>query len=166
MTIKRTTVAAISVSAAALVSLALHESYTEEAIIPTQGDRPTVGFGSTFKEDGSPVAMGERITPPRALARTLAHVQKDEAGIKQCVTAPLYQHEYDTLVDFAYQYGVPTLCKSSIVRRANAGDYIASCNAYLLYKYAAGYDCSTPGNKRCAGVWTRQLERQKKCLGE
>lgn len=163
--IKRTTVAALSVSAAALVSLALHEGYTDRAIIPTKDDRPTVGFGSTFREDGTPVRMGETITPPVALARTLAHIQKDETGIKRCVTAPLYQHEYDVMVDFAYQYGVPTLCTSSMVRHANAGNYTASCNSYLLYKRAAGYDCSTPGNKRCWGVWVRQLERQKKCLG-
>lgn len=163
--IKRTVVTALSVSAAALVTLALDEGYTDRAIVPTQGDRPTVGFGSTFREDGSPVRMGDTITPPVALARTLAHIQKDERGIKQCVTAPLFQHEYDVMVDFSYQYGVKTLCASSMVRLANEGRYPESCNAYLRYKFAAGYDCSTPGNKRCFGVWTRQLERQKKCLG-
>lgn len=163
--IKRTVVTALSVSAAALVTLALDEGYTDRAIVPTQGDRPTVGFGSTFREDGSPVRMGDTITPPAALARTLAHIQKDERGIKQCVTAPLFQHEYDVMVDFSYQYGVKTLCASSMVRLANEGRYAESCNAYLRYKFAAGYDCSTPGNKRCFGVWARQLERQKKCLG-
>ena len=27
------------------------------------------------------------------------------------------------------------------------------------------FDCSTPGNKVCRGVWTRQLERHQKCMG-
>lgn len=166
----RTVIASLSVSAAALVALAVSEGYTDRAVIPTKDDRPTVGFGSTFKEDGTPVAMGDKITPVEALQRTLLHIQKDERGIKQCVTAPLFQHEYDVMVDFSYQYGVPTLCKSSMVRLANAGDYVGSCNAYLRYKYAAGYDCSTMidgrPNRRCWGVWTRQLERQAKCLGQ
>ena len=160
----RTTVAALSLSAAALVGIALHENYTSDAIIPTKGDRPTVGFGSTFREDGSPVQMGDKITPPKALKRTLAHIQKDEVGVKRCVTAPLYQVEYDMMVDFAYQYGVKKLCNSSIVRHANAGNYRASCEAYPLYKYSAGYDCSTPGNMICRGVWDRALWRRDMCL--
>lgn len=161
---KRHSVALLSLSAAALVGLALHEGFTEKAIIPVKGDRPTVGFGSTFREDGTPVKMGDTITPPQALARTLAHVQKDEIGLKRCVTAPLTQGEYDVMVDFAYQYGVKRLCESSMVRHANAGRYVESCNAYLAYKFAAGFDCSTPGNKRCPGVWERSKKRRDKCL--
>lgn len=165
MSKKRTAIAGLVLSASALVGLVAHEGYTDKAIVPTKGDRPTVGFGSTFRGDGSPVRMGDTITPQKALARSLAHIQKDELGIKRCVTAPLYQQEYDMMVDFAYQYGVPTLCKSSIVSRANNGDYMGSCNAYLKYRFAARFDCSTPGNKICAGVWTRQLERQAACIG-
>ena len=162
--IKRTHIAALSLSAAALVGLIAHEGYTDKAIIPVQGDRPTVGFGSTFREDGAPVEMGDTITPGKAIARTLAHVQQDERGIKSCVTAPLNQTEYDLMVDFSYQYGTQALCKSSIVRHVNAGRYRESCEAYLLYKRVAGYDCSTPGNRRCPGVWARSQERYNKCL--
>ncbi len=160
----RQAVAVLSLSAAGLVGLVVKESYTSTAVIPTQGDRPTVGFGSTFRDDGTPVKMGDAITPQRALARTLAHVAKDEQGIRACVTAPLHQAEYDLMVDFSYQYGVQTLCRSAIVSLANQGDYMGSCGAYLRYRFAARYDCSTPGNKRCAGVWTRQLERHKTCM--
>jgi GH24 family phage-related lysozyme (muramidase) len=162
----RIAVAALSLSAAAFAGLVTHEGWTEKAIIPVKGDRPTVGFGSTFRDDGTPVQMGDTITPVPAIKRSLAHIQKDELGIKACVTAPLTQAEYDLMVDFAYQYGVPTLCKSSIVRRANAGDYEGSCRAYLLYRFVARYDCSTPGNRRCAGVWTRQQERHSTCMGQ
>lgn len=161
----RIAIGALAVSGAALVGLVSHEGYTDKAVIPVKNDRPTVGFGSTFRDDGSPVQMGDTITPQQALARTLAHINKDESGIKACVKVPLNQVEYDTLVNFSYQYGVNTLCKSSIVRFANAGNYAASCNAYLEYKYAGGYDCSIPGNKRCSGVWKRSQERQKACMG-
>lgn len=161
--IQRRAVKVLSLSAAALVALALLEDYTGTAVIPVTNDRPTIGFGSTFREDGSAVQPGDRITPPKALARTLAHIQKDEVGLKQCVTAPLSQTEYDLMVDFAYQYGVKVLCNSEMVRQANAGNYEASCRGYLRYKWAGGYDCSTPGNKRCAGVWTRSKARYDKC---
>lgn len=163
MAIKRNAVAALSLSAAALVGLLAHEGYSDRAIIPVAGDRPTVGFGSTIRDDGSPVRMGDTITPPKAVARSYAHIARDEAGIKACVTAPLTQGEYDTMVDFAYQYGVPTLCKSSIVRHANAGRYKEACDAYLLYKRVAGRDCSIRANG-CYGVWTRSQDRQRRCL--
>ena len=159
----RTAIGALSLSAAALVGLLAHEGYSDRAIIPVAGDRPTVGFGSTFREDGAPVRMGDTITPPKAVARSYAHIARDEAGLKACVTAPLTQGEYDTMVDFAYQYGVPTLCKSSIVREANAGKYRTSCDAYLLYKRVAGRDCSIRANG-CYGVWMRSQDRQRRCL--
>lgn len=157
-------IAALSVSAAALVGTFLHEGYTDRAVIPTKNDRPTVGFGSTFREDGSAVQMGDKIDPVRAAQRTLAHIQKDEAGLKACVTGELTQKEYDILVDFSYQYGAQATCKSSMVRNINAGDYEAACRAYTLYRFAGGYDCSVPGNRTCPGVWTRSLKRQNDCL--
>ena len=164
MRYQRTAITSLAASAVLLVALVQDEGYTDKAVIPVQGDRPTVGFGSTFREDGAPVQIGDTITPPQALARTLAHVQKDERGIKSCVTAPLTQTDYDLMVDFSYQYGTRALCKSSIVSHANAGRYLESCEAYLFYRKVAGYDCSTPGNRRCPGVWRRSQERYSKCM--
>lgn len=158
-------IGALAASASLLVALATHEGYTDKAIIPVAGDRPTVGFGSTFRDDGTPVRPGDSITPVKALQRTLAHIQKDETALKQCVTAPLTQYEYDTLTDFAYNYGAVAACKSSMVRLANAGDYAGSCQAYARYKFVAGRDCSIRSNG-CYGVHRRSQERVKSCLGE
>ena len=116
----RQIVAVMSLSAAGLIGLVVRESYTDKATVPTQGDRPTVGFGSTFHPDGSPVKMGDTVTPQKALRMTLAHIGKDELNLKRCVTGELSQAEYDLLVDFSYQYGSVTACKSSMVRHINA----------------------------------------------
>jgi GH24 family phage-related lysozyme (muramidase) len=164
----RTAIAALALSAAGLVAIINDEHYTSTAVVPTKNDRPTVGFGSTFKEDGSPVQMGDTIEPVQAVKRSLGHIQKDESKLKRCVTGPMYQAEYDVLVDFSYQYGTQATCNSSVVRHINTGRYSDSCNAYTLYKYSGGYDCSTlingKPNKRCWGVWTRNLERKARCL--
>lgn len=164
MTRARIAVGALSVSAAMLVGLWTEEGWFDRASIPVKGDVLTVGPGLTKRPDGSPVQAGDTIKPIDGAVRSLAHIQKDERGIKVCVTAPLSQAEYDIMVNFAYQYGVPTLCKSSIVREANAGNYRASCAAYLKYRFVAGYDCSTPGNRRCPGVWKRSQERHAACM--
>jgi lysozyme len=163
----RIAVASLSLSAIGATGIFLHEDYTGEAIIPTKNDRPTVGFGSTFREDGSPVRLGDRITPPKAVARAVNHIAKDEVGLKRCVTGPMSQIEYDILVDFTYQYGVAATCSSSMVRHINAGQYRESCVAYALYKRSGGRDCSNPvnwGPMGCKGVWTRNQERRDKCL--
>lgn len=161
---RRSAIAGIVLSASALVGLIIHEDYTESAVIPTKNDRPTVGFGSTFRDDGSPVQMGDKIRPPQAVARTLAHIQKDEGRVKQCVKVPLSQAEYDLMIDFSYQYGAKALCASTMVREANLGNYEASCRGYLLYKRSGGFDCSTPGNKICSGVWARSQSRYRRCM--
>lgn len=159
----RLAIGSLTLSAAALVGLLLEEGYTDRAIIPTKNDRWTVGFGSTFREDGSPVQQGDTITAPKAVSRTYAHIAKDESRLKQCIKAPLNQTEYDLLVKFSYQYGTAKTCSSSMVKFVNAGEYAKACDAYLLYKYSGGHDCSIPGNKLCYGVWKRQLERQATC---
>lgn len=156
----------LGLSAAALVALIASESYTDKAIVPTKNDRPTVGFGSTFRDDGTPVQLGDTITPPKAIKRTYAHIQNSETKLKQCVTGELSQIEYDLLVDFGYQFGESTTCKSSMVKSINQGQYVQACNAYTKYKYSGGFDCSIPNNKVCAGVWTRQIERREKCLAD
>lgn len=161
----RIAVAALSLSAMGFLGIAQHEGYTERAVVPVPGDRWTVGIGSTFRDDGTPVQPGDTITPPQAIKRSLSHIQKDETALKQCVTAPLTQYEYDTLTDFAYNYGSQAACKSSMVRLANAGRYEDACYAYARYKFVAGRDCSIRSNG-CYGVHLRSQERVKSCLGE
>ena len=161
----RIAVAALSLSAAAFIGLATKENYVETATIPTKNDRPTHGFGSTFHADGRPVKLGEKTTPLRALITAQAHIGREEKIFRASLpNVKLHQAEYDIYMDWVYQYGTGAWYKSSMRRELLAGDYTQACNAFLKYKYSGGYDCSTPGNKRCAGVWKRQLERHKKCI--
>lgn len=158
-------VAALTLSASAFVTLLVSEGYTDNAIIPTKNDRPTNGFGITYNSDGSAVKLGEKTNPVRALITAQAHISKEEQIFRNSLPGvKLYQDEYDLYMDFIYQFGSGTWLKSSIRRNLLAGNYLEACNALLLYKYSGGFDCSTPGNKRCAGVFTRQLERNRKCL--
>jgi GH24 family phage-related lysozyme (muramidase) len=161
----RVSVAALALSFAGFVGIATQEGYVERATVPTKNDRPTHGFGSTFNADGSPVKLGESTTPVRALITAQAHISKEEQKFRDSLPGvKLYQGEYDIYMDWVYQFGTGAWSRSSMRRNLLAGDYVAACNALLLYKYSGGYDCSIPGNKRCAGVWTRQQERNRKCL--
>lgn len=163
--IPRKAIAGLSLSAAALIGLVMSEGYTDKAVVPTINDRPTVGFGSTFHEDGKPVKLGDTTTPVRALIKVQAHVAKEERVFRESLPGvALHQGEYDLYLDWTYQYGTGAWSKSSMRRNLLAGNYAGACKALLAYRFSGGYDCSTPGNKRCAGVWTRQLERYNTCM--
>lgn len=167
---KRIIVGALAMSAAGFAAWQAHEGFTPTAIIPTEGDVPTIGHGSTRYEDGRKVRMGDRITRERAaeLARNL--MREDERQFAASLPGvKLTQGEYDVYVDFVGQYGMGNWRQSSMRRHLLAGEYVKACGALLRYRFAAGYDCSTrvngQPNKRCWGVWTRQLKRHEQCMG-
>lgn len=162
---QRIAVTVLSLSAAGFATWQASEGFTPVAVIPTQGDVPTLGHGSTRYEDGQPVRMGDTITPARAevLARNL-NSQAEKQFAASLPGVKLHQAEFDIYMDFVGQYGIGTWLKGSPRRDLLAGNYAQACNDLLKYRFAAGFDCSTPGNKRCAGVWNRQLERHAKCM--
>ena len=160
----RTFVAVLTLSAAGFSGIAMNEWYTSRAVIPIPGDPPTYGLGSTVKEDGSPVEMGDTITPPEAIRLSVSHIGKDEVVLRRCFgDAVLYQHEWDAYVDLSYNVGPYKVCNSSIVPKVQAGMYEAACNTILDFKKAGGRDCSVRSNG-CYGVWLRRLKTQKLCL--
>jgi GH24 family phage-related lysozyme (muramidase) len=110
--------------------------------------------------------MGDRITPERAevLARNL--MKADERKLADSLPGvKLYQEEFDVYADFVGQFGIGNWRGSSMRKRLLAGDYAGACDALLLYRFSAGYDCSTPGNRRCGCVWWRQVRRHERCMG-
>jgi lysozyme len=148
----RTTVAALALSATALVSIAVHESYRGEAYIPIPGDVPTIGFGTT-----KGVKMGDKIDPVTALKRKVEDVAQFEGALKQCVKVPLHQYEYDAYISLAYNIGSSAFCKSTLVRYLNEGKYDLACREILRWNKANG--------RVVQGLVNRREAEHKKCIG-
>lgn len=153
---------------AAIVALWIaSEGIRLDAHIPTKGDVPTIGAGSTYYEDGTRVQLTDPpITRVRAIELATNLLDRD---FGPCVRDSLgdtlvHPEEFKVAVDFAGQYGCYRWRNSSMARETRNGEYAKACRSYLKYKFAAGYDCSTPGNTRCMGVWTRQLKRYSDCM--
>ena len=149
----RVAVAALSISGAAFVGIAVHEGYRETAYIPVAGDVPTIGFGTT-----GGVKMGDRTTPTQALSRALTDVQRFEGALRTCVKVPLYQHEYDAYLSLAYNIGPSAFCGSTLVRVLNEQRYREACDQILRWDRFQG--------QPLPGLTRRRQEERRKCLGE
>ena len=148
----RTQLASLTLSAAALVGIALHEGYSDRAYTPVPGDVPTIGFGTT-----QGVKPGDTITPPKALQRALQDVQQFEGAIKRCVTVPLHQREYDAYTSLTYNIGQTAFCKSTLVRKLNAQDYEGACKEILRWDRFNG--------QPLPGLTKRRQAEFQQCVG-
>lgn len=158
----RSAIAVMVLAASTLVGIAVHEDYKNEAYIPAPGDVPTIGFGTT-----AGVRMGDKTTPTRSLVRLLEEVEGIYAdGVKKCVTAPLYQHEYEAYVSLAYNIGVAGFCRKALpgkppnlIDLINAGEYAEACKRIEAFKYG-------PGRKILPGLVKRRAEERAICEGK
>jgi lysozyme len=149
----RVAIAALTLSAVAFGGLVISEGYSETPITPVPGDRLTIGFGTT---EG--VKPGDRTTPPKAVQRALQDVQKYEGAVKQCVTVPLHQYEYDAYIQLAYNIGSGAFCGSTLVKRLNSGDYPGGCAEILRWDRFQG--------KPLRGLTVRRHAEYKTCMGQ
>lgn len=126
----RIAVAALTLSLAGFASWQASEGLALVAMVPTKGDVPTIGHGSTRYENGSKVRMGDRIMPARAsvLARNL--MTADEKMFAASLRgAKLHQGEFDARMDFVGQFGIGNWRSSSMRKGVLAGNYVAACHA-------------------------------------
>lgn len=65
--------------------------------------------------------------------------------------------------DFGYNVGAATFAKSSVSRKAKAGDLAGACRAMALYVYTAGKDCRLAAS-RCSGIVKRRAAEVSLCL--
>jgi lysozyme len=124
----------LSLSAAALVSIAVHEGYRENAYVPVRNDTLTIGFGTTNN-----VKIGDKTDPVRALIRLQEDVNKFERSFRQCLgDVPLHQSEWDSLISWVYNVGPTAACNSSLVQKLKAGDYAGACKELDRWVYFQG----------------------------
>ena len=149
----RTNVAALGLSAVALVGILVHEGYSDNAYIPVAGDIPTIGFGTTEN-----VRLGDKTTPTKALTRAMSDVQEFEGALKSCVKVPLHQYEYDAYISLSYNIGSRAFCNSTLVKMLNAGDYTGACKQILRWDKFKG--------QTLRGLTIRRQAEYAKCIGQ
>lgn len=156
-----------AMSGGGLLYTASYEGRTEKPVIPVKGDVPTIGHGTTVYCNGKKVTMKDKaMSKEEALKQLKCHVEKNNKQFnKTLLGVSLSQKEYDLYSDFTYQFGFNAWKGSSMLKNLKKSDNVAACKSLLKWKYVAKRDCSVRSNG-CYGVWTRQLDRYEKCMGE
>lgn len=150
----RTLVASLTLSASALVGLAIHEGYRDTAYIPVKGDRPTLGFG-----DAQGVRLGDRTDPVRALIRLNFQADVFQQEMRRCIgDVPMYQYEWDSIISWAFNIGSKAACGSTLVRKLQAFDYPGACKELLRWDRFQG--------SVLPGLTKRRQDEYQKCMGD
>lgn len=165
ITKQRVLIGTLTATLSFIGAIKVQEGFTPTAVIPTKGDVPTIGHGTTYYPNGKRVTLHDKpITRETAHFYLANHINGIDAELKKSLgNVKLTQNEFESYLDFSYQYGVPTFNKSSMRTFLKKGEYEKACKAMLRYHYVAKRDCSIRKNN-CYGVWTRQQARVKKCL--
>lgn len=164
----RTAAAALALSAAGLIGIAVSEGWEPVARPPVAGDVPTGGFGSTRAESG-PMKQGERIDPVRGLILLQRDASEAERIVQRCAPVPMHQYEFDAFVSFTYNVGPGKagvkdgFCElkrggpPTMLRRLLAGDYQGACDALMGWANFQG--------KPLRGLTLRRERERALCLG-
>ena len=114
---------------------------------------PTIGWGSTFYEDGTKVKLGDQISKTDALKLLEVVANRDFADkIFPSIKVKVTQSQFDAMVSLAYNIGAGAFLKSTLLKKVNAGDFAGAGEEFLRWNKAGG--------KEVLGL-TRRREREK-----
>lgn len=123
----------------ALALIKSFEGCRLRAYMPTPNDRPTIGWGATFHDDGSPVRMGETWTQEQADAAFDRDVQKYGAKVAAMIgTSPTTPAQFGAMVALGYNIGLGALGRSTVMRKHKSGDYAGAAAAFGAWNKQGG----------------------------
>ena len=99
----------------------------------------TIGYGSTFYADGTPVRDGDQpVTETQAIELLRNTLGQYEDAVSRAVIVPLTQGQFDALVDFSYNVGCANFRTSTLLRKLNEGNYVAASLQFERWVHGGG----------------------------
>lgn len=109
------------------------------------GNLPTACFGAT-----QGVVIGRYYTDDQCMAMLARDAVSHGVEIANCLPDDLPVQMRAAFTSAAYNIGSGAFCKSSMSRKAMAGDYTGACNALLMWVNAGGKPVQGLVNRRSA----------------
>ncbi|MES3411044.1 lysozyme [Enterobacter hormaechei] len=98
----------------------------------------TIGYGWTQPVDGKLIRAGMTIKQETAERLLKTGLVSYESDVSRLVKVGLTQGQFDALVSFTYNLGARSLSTSTLLRKLNAGDYVAAADEFLRWNKAGG----------------------------
>ena len=83
----------------------------------------TIGYGHTSAAGSPEVKDGMTLTQKQCDDILRTDLVKYETAVYNAVKQPLTQHQFDVLVDFAYNAGIGNLLSSTLLKKVNAASF-------------------------------------------
>jgi lysozyme len=100
---------------------------------------PTVGYGSTYYEDGTKVKLTDPpLTKERASILFLFILEKFAKTVLTSVKVELNDNQFSTLLSLAYNIGASAFAKSTLVKRLNEKKYDEAADQFLVWNKSGG----------------------------
>lgn len=112
---------------------------------------PTACFGET-----KGIRMGMTFTRAECDKMLLDSLIEHETGMMRCIKVPIKDETHVALLSWTYNVGVGAACKSTLMRKLNAGDIRGACDELRRWNKAGGM--TLPGLTR------RRAEERALCL--
>lgn len=106
----------------------------------------TVCYGHT----GPDVKPGQFYSDTECLRILRADIAIHQAGVLECIQAPVNQNQLDAFTSLAFNLGVAATCSSTPMALLNDGQYEQACQAFMEYRGAYRRDAA---GKRIPGSW-------------
>lgn len=105
----------------------------------TGGEPWTIGWGTTYYDDGAKVRQGDVITQDRADALLHIHVADFQKRVVALVKSNINDNQLAALTSFAYNCGVPAFGKSTLLKKVNANPSDPTIrDEFMKWKKAGG----------------------------
>jgi lysozyme len=120
------------ISAAGLAMIAGFEGIRYVAY-PDVVNVPTICVGHTYK-----VKIGDKADYKQCMMWLQEDTEEAGDAVRQCTTVPITQGQYDALVSFAFNVGGTAYCRSTLLKKLEAGDCRGAADEFLRWNKAGG----------------------------
>lgn len=119
----------------------------------TRGEPWTACYGRAYG-----IKPGDRFTVEQCKTMLGEDLNIYINGVLSCLRVEVGPHRLAALTSFAYNVGIGAACKSSVVRRLNAGEGAPACDSLMAWNKAAGFEMK--------GLTRRRAEERAMCRRE